>query len=624
MVTINSTFEILLLGKNKSKNTSIEHLLAQSKSLTFKLVKIQGFDNISNIKQTNYPALVLYIYDQEESIELKTLYTSGAINPPQLPLILISNHKEQKITLESYGIEITDHLVWSQISLASLEKTILSGAKQYQNQCKISFLQQQNSKLSSQLKTTNDLFQTIIDNTSTLVWMCDHHGQSTYFNIAWSKLIGRDIQTEFDQSWMVNIHPQDLAKCRNRFNQALAENTGFTLDYRLQNNDGECRWISNYAVPKFTINGRFAGFVGYCFDITSHKKVEHELLRRASIDRLLAQITQKIHTSLDLNQILQTTVVEVNQFLKAEKIQINKVEADNQLTLLFESKLSEYTLSCDVNESKQLPLELFRHHFDSLSKGQIVTQDGIPLNQLQVNSCSTLMMPIHSSEKLWGLLCMEHCLVPRQWTEEEIKLLRRVAMELSVAIQQANLYKQLELANQELEQLSVIDGLTKIANRRKFDNYLTTEWTRSIRTQNPLSVILADIDHFKLYNDTYGHQAGDRCLEAVAQAISRVVKRPADLVARYGGEEFVLVLPNTPIAGAKYLAQQIRLRIKALKIPHINSAVDLYVTLSLGISSCIPRPDLSSDLLIAAADQGLYKAKETGRNRAVEYEIEQP
>ena len=108
-----------------------------------------------------------------------------------------------------------------------------------------------------------------------------------------------------------------------------------------------------------------------------------------------------------------------------------------------------------------------------------------------------------------------------------------------------------------------------MANRRQFDRYLALEWKRGAREKQPLSLILCDIDYFKLYNDTYGHQAGDRCLMEVAQTIAKVIKRPADLVARYGGEEFAVILPNTNLSGAKYIAQQIRARVEALKIAHI-------------------------------------------------------
>ena len=150
---------------------------------------------------------------------------------------------------------------------------------------------------------------------------------------------------------------------------------------------------------------------------------------------------------------------------------------------------------------------------------------------------------------------------------------------------------------------------------------MTAEWGRLAREQSPLSLILCDIDYFKPYNDTYGHQSGDRCLQQVAEAISRVIKRPADLVARYGGEEFAIVLPNTPLKGAVFLAQQVRWRIQALKIPHIASPIDLYLTLSLGVSCCIPQGNLDFGELVSAADRGLYRAKELGRNRVVECEI---
>ncbi|MEL7419805.1 MAG: sensor domain-containing diguanylate cyclase, partial [Cyanobacteria bacterium J06555_3] len=224
--------------------------------------------------------------------------------------------------------------------------------------------------------------------------------------------------------------------------------------------------------------------------------------------------------------------------------------------------------------------------------------------------------------KLWGLICIENCSFARSWNVEEIYLLERVAMVLSVAIKQSKLYQQLEQANHELQHLSVMDGLTHIANRRKFDQYIAAEWQRLSREQAPLSLILCDIDCFKLYNDTYGHQAGDLCLIEVAQAIQKTLKRPTDLLARYGGEEFVLVLPRTPLAGAKYLAQQARLQVEALKIPHLRSSVDLYVTISLGVASCIPSEKTNFKALVAAADQGLYLAKAKGRNRTVECEIE--
>jgi diguanylate cyclase (GGDEF)-like protein len=177
--------------------------------------------------------------------------------------------------------------------------------------------------------------------------------------------------------------------------------------------------------------------------------------------------------------------------------------------------------------------------------------------------------------------------------------------------------RRLEAANRKLQRLTTVDGLTGIANRSKFDRNLQVEWRRLSREYGPLSVIMCDVDFFKPYNDTYGHQAGDKCLQQVAQSIHRLLKRPADLVARYGGEEFVVLLPNTPLDGALEVAEAIRQQVKSLNIPHVNSQVSSSVTLSLGVACEIPYADRPPSQLVAAADQQLYRAKQLGRDRVV-------
>lgn len=168
---------------------------------------------------------------------------------------------------------------------------------------------------------------------------------------------------------------------------------------------------------------------------------------------------------------------------------------------------------------------------------------------------------------------------------------------------------------ENLKQQSNIDGLTQIANRRFFDETFHREWLRSRRLQSPLSLIMCDIDHFKLYNDAYGHQAGDTCLKKVAQALSGATKRPKDLAARYGGEEFVIILPETPPEGATVVAEQVREAVESLRIRHSSSKVAEHVTISLGVATTRTLTQVSAENeLIESADKALYASKVNGRN----------
>lgn len=175
----------------------------------------------------------------------------------------------------------------------------------------------------------------------------------------------------------------------------------------------------------------------------------------------------------------------------------------------------------------------------------------------------------------------------------------------------------LQQANSDLQRMATMDSLTQIANRRCFDQTLEHEWQRLSREQQPLSLILCDIDYFKQYNDRYGHPAGDVCLQQVTQAIAKCIKRPADKVARYGGEEFAIILPNTEPEGAVAIAESIRATLASLQIPHIGSAVAAYITLSFGIACVIPTLDSTYAKLISTADTALYQAKRQGRDRLV-------
>ncbi len=174
----------------------------------------------------------------------------------------------------------------------------------------------------------------------------------------------------------------------------------------------------------------------------------------------------------------------------------------------------------------------------------------------------------------------------------------------------------LHQANRELEKLSVLDSLTQVANRRRFDDYLLQEWQRGKQQHAPISLILCDIDYFKLYNDTYGHPIGDYCLQQVALAIECAIESISGLVARYGGEEFGIILPGIDGETALRIAEKIAIKVHQLHITHQKSPVNEYVTISLGVYSVVPNPDFSPELLIGLADKALYQAKDRGRNQA--------
>lgn len=188
--------------------------------------------------------------------------------------------------------------------------------------------------------------------------------------------------------------------------------------------------------------------------------------------------------------------------------------------------------------------------------------------------------------------------------------------EKSKELEEAN--KLLRQANMELEKISITDKLTNLYNRRYFDKTLQEAWALAKRESKPLALIMIDIDKFKNFNDTYGHMAGDKCLNKIANEIKNIINRPEDCLARYGGEEFAVILPDTPIDGAVTLAEKIREKVE--KIRDYDEEIDRRVTVSLGVAAIVPDHTTSPKDLIHAADQALYQAKEVGRNQVLSYD----
>lgn len=358
-------------------------------------------------------------------------------------------------------------------------------------------------------------------------------------------------------------------------------------------------------------------------DITYRVQIEASLRQQAERERMISAMPERIRQSLDLKEILQTTVVQVRQFLQCDRVAICRLGSDCTGVMVSESVNSEYcsilglTIHAPLLEEQDLPPE----QLGGIYQVEDITQAWVSESQVnfltEVEVKAMLIVPIVQSSGLWGLLIAHHCAAPRRWQQSEIKFLSQLATQVGIATQQSQLYEQLKEANQQLQQLATRDGLTLLSNRRHFNEYLEREWRQMERDRTPLSLILCDIDFFKPYNDTYGHQAGDESLKQVAVAIQKASKRPLDFGARYGGEEFAVILPNTHADGALCVGETIREAVKALQVPHQASPTCEYITLSVGIATVMPGVESSVETLIQEADRALYRAKDKGRDCSV-------
>ena len=251
---------------------------------------------------------------------------------------------------------------------------------------------------------------------------------------------------------------------------------------------------------------------------------------------------------------------------------------------------------------------------------------------VECRPASVLCVPLRR-ERFEGVLYMENNLAGGVFTGERVEVIRLLAAQAAVAIENARLYEEvqdysktledkvvertarLEQLNQALKGLAERDGLTGVANRHRGDTYLEEVWARLRREEHALSIIMLDVDHFKAFNDNYGHQAGDSCLIAVAQALETQMRRPADMAVRFGGEEFMLILPDTDQEGALYVANKVCGAIQALQIPHAHSTAADVVTVSVGAATVVPATTAGAEQLIRDADTALYRAKRMGRNQ---------
>lgn len=429
---------------------------------------------------------------------------------------------------------------------------------------------------------------------------------------------------EFDghsKSLFEHVHPEDRAKVNEALQYAIQHQKRYDVEFRILLPDGLVRWLLSQG-QVFCLPNLAPRLVGVTMDISAQKQAEAELKLQAQRERLVTEMAQRIRNLLDLDNILEQTVIAVREFIEADRVIILQCSPDMSGEVIQESCSPAYPamMGWAVRDPWSVDEKFLAHYRQG--RGMAVAnvyEQGLSENQLMFLEYfkiqAEVVVPLLHEQTLWGLLIAHQCSAPRPWGTADVRLLQSLATQVGIAIQQAKLHRQLTLANQGLRRMAYLDGLTQVANRRRFEQHLDGEWRRMARQREPLSIILADIDYFKGFNDLYGHQAGDNCLRLVARTLSHAAKRPGDLVARYGGEEFAVILPNTHLKGAETVAEDIRRAIRDRRINHRSSAIDTIVTMSLGVASCIPSTDSSAANLLKRADEALYAAKAGGRDQ---------
>ena len=423
------------------------------------------------------------------------------------------------------------------------------------------------------------------------------------------------------QAIFKHVHPEDRQRVNQALQDAIHQQKRYDIEFRILLPDESVRWLLSQG-QVFHAPNTSPRLVGVTLDISAQKQAEAELKLQAQRERLVSEIAQRIRTLLDLDSILEQTVIAVHEFIEADRVIILQCSPDMSGKVIQESCSPTYPamMGWAVRDPWSVDDKFLAHYRQGRGMAVAnVAEQGLSENQLMFLEYfkiqAEIVVPLLQEQTLWGLLIAHQCAAPRQWSTADVRLLQSLATQVGIAVQQATLHRQITLANQGLRRMAYLDGLTQVANRRRFEQHLESEWRRMARQKDPIAIILADIDYFKGFNDLYGHQAGDNCLRLVARTLSHAAKRPGDLVARYGGEEFVVILPNTALKGAETVAEEIRRSIRDRHISHRSSTIDNIVTMSLGVASCVPAANSSAANLLKQADEALYAAKAGGRDQ---------
>ncbi|URR34345.1 PAS domain S-box protein [Thermosynechococcus sp. HN-54] len=380
-------------------------------------------------------------------------------------------------------------------------------------------------------------------------------------------------------------------------------------------------WLQVTADPEVTATGSIEQVILTFSDISDRKRYESYLQDQATRQRDLNYLIQGIREAANLDQVFAQAVQQGCRILRVDRAVVVKYEQEQRYWIPLVESFNTTPLVPSVGltiPDTHNPIAPTLHQGKMAEippLHELPPHDEINRSIARVLGGGWLIAPIRISQGTWGAFSCQRLHNSTGWTAEEKQLILSLTDQLAITIQQTTLYDSLQLANAELSRLATIDGLTQIANRRYFDQYLQQQWQLAQREGTPISLILCDVDFFKNFNDHWRHQAGDDCLVAIAQVLTQAARRPGDLAARYGGEEFALILPNTDLVGSICVTERIRRLLHSLKIPHPASSVSDRVTLSIGIASLQPQVGQPVNNFLSLADQQLYLAKQGGRDR---------
>ncbi|NEO58733.1 MAG: EAL domain-containing protein [Okeania sp. SIO3B5] len=612
---------ILLIEDDEDDFIAIDDILSEVDSPKISLVWKNTYEGGLAAIQTGEYDLCLLDYRLGEKDGIELLKTAIELNC-QTPIIFITGQGDRELDLLAMKIGAADYFNKLEIREYTLERLILYAIERNKN---LIALKETQAKLQEAQKIPHLGNWELDLKTQKITW-----SDEVLRIFAMSATQHQPTYAEFLQMFL----PESRKLWEKNMALILEKTQKCECEYEIISLDGTVKYL--YTKTSLITNSNLESIkiFGTILDITERQKAELELKKIRKQENLLNLVIDKINQSLNLEEILETTVESVREFLQCDRVIIYRL-LSNGHGIVEKESLAPNCLSllgmkivdpCFPNSNI---LERYKQGYFRIINN--INQSGIQechidmLRDFQVkaNIILPILIPNETENKnytdkseinVWGLLIAHHCRENREWEISETDLLKRLAAQTAIAIQQAQLYQRLEKLNQELKAIAYIDDLTGVFNRRHFEQKFEQEWKRLVREEAVISIIMLDIDYFKPYNDTYGHQQGDRCLQQVAIAIQAVVKRPGDFVARYGGEEFVVVLPNTPIEGALKVAENIRIEIEALKIPHQASVTSQWVTSSLGVADSKCSKTSNPEKLLKAADTALYNAKTSGRN----------